>query len=114
MNVCVVYVCVCVCVFVCVSVCGCMRMCVRMSMSMNLRDIICSHMVGTAWIWYEDLLVLGGYVGGVRSLSGLVSLLPSFPLGLVFIDGIILDCYVCVSECRCVSGDEWLVVVGYP
>ena len=34
-------------------------------------------------VWYEDLLVLGGYVGGVRSLSGLVSLLPSFPLGLV-------------------------------
>ena len=65
-------------------------------------------------VWYEGLLVLGGYVGGVRSLSGLVSLLPSFPLGLVFIDGIILDCYVCVSECRCVSGDEWLVVVGYP
>ena len=58
--------------------CGCVCVCVYVS-----EKYMFPYMVGTAWKWNADLLVLGGYDGGVRSLFGLVSLLPSFPLGLV-------------------------------
>ena len=57
---------------------------------------------------YVDLVVLGGYDRIVRSLNGLVSLLPSYPLGMVFIDGVILACHVC----NCVWVCVWWWVVG--
>ena len=81
--------CACVYVWVCV--------CVYVS-----EKYMFPYMVGTAWKRNADLLVLGGYDGGVRSLFGLVSLLPSFPLGLVFIAGVVLACRVCVCVWVCV------------
>ena len=86
----------------------CMEVCVREKSDMF------PYMVGTAWMSYVDLLVLGGYDGRVRSLYGLVSLLPSFFAWNGFIDGVILACHVCNCVWVCVWWWVLVLVLGYP